>query len=129
MKKKIFVIILPLFAFIFCYIISILFLFFTDVTNFICPVKLVTGFLCPGCGATRALRSLLELNFMESLKNNPTIIIFVLCIIVSYIQLFFNTFGIRKKIIPENKLFYFVFTGIIFTYLVLRNFIPAIQPL
>lgn len=129
MKKKIFVFILPFIGFAGCYITSVLFLHFIDVTGFMCPIKLVTGYLCPGCGATRALRALLDFDIILSLRSNPTIIISVICMCILYIRILLNTFGAIKKIIPENKVFYFVLAGIIFSYLFIRNFIPALQPL
>lgn len=128
MKKKIYVLILPLAAFILCFAVSKLFISLMEITRYQCPIRLITGFICPGCGSTRALKFFLKADFISSLKCNPVIILGTVSLIIMYIQLFFNTFGINKKIIPENKVFYFIISGIIFTYLILRNFIPALQP-
>ncbi len=35
-----------------------------------CPVRLLTGFYCPGCGASRALRSVLHLELYQALRYN-----------------------------------------------------------
>ncbi len=40
-----------------------------------CPVYLLTGFYCPGCGASRALRSLLHLQFYQAFRYNPALVL------------------------------------------------------
>lgn len=35
-----------------------------------CPLRLLTGFKCPGCGNTHALAALLRLRFAESISYN-----------------------------------------------------------
>jgi len=37
----------------------------------ICPLKLLTGIPCPGCGTTRAVFAFAEGNFLEALQINP----------------------------------------------------------
>ncbi len=37
----------------------------------LCPIKVLTGFSCPGCGSTRALHALLHLRFSEAFALNP----------------------------------------------------------
>lgn len=36
-----------------------------------CPVKLLAGLDCPGCGSQRALHALLHLHFAEAFRLNP----------------------------------------------------------
>lgn len=38
-----------------------------------CPVRQFTGFYCAGCGASRALRSLLHLQFYQAFRYNPAL--------------------------------------------------------
>ena len=49
-----------------------LYLFLVDVTGLMprCPIKMLTGFDCPGCGSQRALHSLLEGHLSESFHHN-----------------------------------------------------------
>ncbi len=129
MKKKIFVLFLPFAVFAACLIVSVVFLRFISAVHYICPVYLFTGFICPGCGATRALSSLLHFRLLESLRNNPVIIVLCICITACYLQLFCDTFGIKVRIIPENKRILIVPGVLLFTYLIIRNFIPELQPL
>jgi hypothetical protein len=37
----------------------------------ICPIKMLTGYPCPGCGMTRACWSLLKLDFAEAFYFHP----------------------------------------------------------
>lgn len=50
--------------------------------TFGCPVKLITGISCPGCGMTRALISLIKLDFSEALYYHPLVILMPLMILV-----------------------------------------------
>jgi hypothetical protein len=43
----------------------------------ICPIHQYTGWLCPGCGMTRALAALMRGNLREALHWNPLIAILV----------------------------------------------------
>ena len=40
-----------------------------------CPVYLVTGFYCPGCGGLRAGHALLHGHFLEALGYNPFLVL------------------------------------------------------
>ena len=63
-----------------------------------CPVKLLCGYPCPGCGMTRAGFSIFQLDFKEALNYNPLIYLlpFVLIIIIFKEKSFF------KKIYKSN---------------------------
>lgn len=127
MNKKLFAVLLPPAAFSICYIISVLFLKLMDTVHFVCPIRLATGLLCPGCGSTRALSALLNLDFTASLKYNPVILILSAGLILWYFQFFSDTFDLRIRILPRNKTVYIVSGVIIFLYLFSRNFIPALN--
>lgn len=42
-----------------------------------CPIRLLTGWLCPGCGATHALAALLFAHWSEAWRDNPLVIALV----------------------------------------------------
>ena len=49
------------------------FAFFKKYIYSICPVVLITGFPCPGCGMTRALLCVLKLDFAGAWRMHPFI--------------------------------------------------------
>ena len=55
----------------------------------ICPVVLITGFPCPGCGMTRALLRLLHFDFVGAWQMHPFVYI---------ILIFAVWFGVRRYI-------------------------------
>lgn len=52
-----------------------------------CPIRLITGWKCPGCGITHMCISLLHLDFSAAFLSNPA----VFCLLPVYILL-----GIKK---------------------------------
>lgn len=46
-----------------------------------CPVKMLTGLDCPGCGSQRAIHSLLNGNFIAAWHYNPALILSIPVII------------------------------------------------
>ena len=53
--------------------LALYFLFFRYILRSICPVVLVTGFPCPGCGMTRAAFCVLHLDFIGAWETHPFI--------------------------------------------------------
>ncbi len=39
-----------------------------------CPVKALTGYLCPGCGITRMSMAILRLDFISAFHYNPVLL-------------------------------------------------------
>lgn len=70
MKKKI-IITLLLLTFLIIYLLAgNYFHLYID-----CPIKKTTGLYCPGCGITRMFLSLLKLDFYQSFRYNPLLLI------------------------------------------------------
>lgn len=42
-----------------------------------CPIRMLTGLKCPGCGSQRALHQLLHLHFAEALRCNAMFVVAV----------------------------------------------------
>lgn len=59
-----------------------------------CPIYILTGYECPGCGIQRALHQLLHLNIKKALGYNP-----FLAIALPYIILLLIT-----RFVPANRL-------------------------
>lgn len=88
-----------------------------------CPLKSISGYDCPGCGAQRAFHEILHFRFLEAFKYNP---LFVLSIPFLIIILLIKSFGNeRVKIFVRNyfksKNFVFSVLIIVLVFLLLRN--------
>ena len=91
-----------------------------------CPIYALTGLYCPGCGASRAIRSLLHFDLLQALRYNafvtvssPFIGLYIAALSVSYVR--FGEDRVSRKI-PITPVVIFVSFAIL--YGVLRN-IPA----
>ncbi len=56
-----------------------------------CPIKFFTGICCPGCGMTRALLSILRLDFEAAVHYHPAVFIMPIAALI---------FIMKKKINP-----------------------------
>ena len=81
-----------------------------------CIINKITGLYCPGCGATRAIYSLLELKFYQAFRYNILIVIFLP---FGMAFLFYKYVLKGKKQIPNYIWFFIVIIVVLFG--VLRN--------
>ena len=51
-----------------------------------CPFRLLTGWLCPGCGVTRMCLALLRLDLPAAWAANPGLLLLLLSMAVRYIR-------------------------------------------
>lgn len=91
-----------------------------------CPIHALTGLYCPGCGASRAIRSLLHFDFVQALRYNafvtvssPFIGLYIAALAGSYVR--YGEDRVSRKI-PVTPVVIFAVFAIL--YGVLRN-IPA----
>lgn len=80
-----------------------------------CPVKLITGFPCPGCGITRACESLLTFRLVRAFKFNPCVYLLPIIIVV----LVFKDFKYISKLYHSN-IFWIVIILIVIIVYILR---------
>ena len=75
-----------------------------------CPVVLLTGFPCPGCGLTRACILLLSFRFKEAFELNPSAYIFFFLILWLIITRYLcgKEFKITKYLIIAGVILSFV---------------------
>ena len=104
-KKKRTIIVILLF------ILSIIFLLIYKIINNIyhvgipCIFHRITRLYCPGCGMTRAIFSLLNLDIKQAIRNNILVVIvipFIIIYIINYIYIWIN--DLKKdpsKIFPK----------------------------
>lgn len=78
------------------------------------------GLYCPGCGGTRMVRSILELDFYQAFRYNPLVFVLLILIVIWGI---YNCYRLirHKKILWPSERVCVVFAGIIVLYMVLRN--------
>lgn len=80
-----------------------------------CPVKLLIGLPCPGCGMTRAVICLLKLDFKGSFRYNALWLILLFIVVVAILK----KYGIFKKLY-YSRVFWMVIGATILTYYILR---------
>ena len=61
-----------------------------------CPIHLYLGFLCPGCGATRALAALLRGRVMEAMRLNALFVLLLPIALAGAIESY------RRALRPER---------------------------
>lgn len=125
-RKKVIALIIPVLA----ALIYILKDFFITLGDFLppCVIHYVTGYYCPGCGNTRSVTALLHGDIIASLHNNVTPLVILILCLGFYIEYVFSAFGKDVKILPRSKWVIIVFSILMISYFILRNFIPQIAP-
>ncbi len=126
---KIFVLSIPIISIMVLFVLSTIGIILIHKFNIICPFNLLTGHFCPGCGSTRSISAILELNFLLSLRNNPLYIFLIFFSVIAYIELLTFTFFNHKKLIPRKNSFYYKLTFLFLLYYLIRNFIPVLMPI
>lgn len=93
-----------------------------------CPIYVTTGIYCPGCGNSRSLRALMHGHVLLSLRNNITIPILALLLLLLYIEFVSSAFGKNIRLLPRKPAFWICFGVFMTVYYIIRNFIPQIAP-
>lgn len=100
------------------------------VANFPPCILLSTFHLyCPACGNTRSVAALLHLDILSAFHYNIVPPILLLLSLAAYFELATFSFGRQIKILPRKLRVYLIGIGLIYLYLILRNFIPQLAPL
>lgn len=84
-----------------------------------CPIKAITGFYCPGCGITRMIKSLFELDFYAAFRYNPLLFISLPFDLFLYFDYVFRKNKSLYKKIPE--LVWYIIIILLIVYGILRN--------
>ena len=95
-----------------------------------CPIHSLTGWYCTGCGTTRALYSILHLDFFQAFRYNAALCL-LLPLLACYLVICCAQF-IRYGWIPLHRKLSSRWLAIIgfllIVFGVIRNFIPFLQP-
>lgn len=98
-----------------------------------CIFHKITNLYCPGCGITRAIFSLIQLDIKEAVRNNLLFIImlpFLTIYLITYI--FYYIKDINKdpsKIIPKNIWYILLIITIIFGIIRNINYFDWLRPI
>ncbi len=90
-----------------------------------CPFHLITGYLCPGCGITRALFALLEFKFHEAITYNLLVVFYTPLFILyfGYLDYLF-IFDKKDKIIKKiPNIIWYILIIITILFGIVRNII------
>lgn len=85
-----------------------------------CVFNKLFNIYCPGCGTTRMIRSLLELDFYQAFRYNPLLFVLLFPFVgVIFAEVIY--FIKNKKMFNISTKIYVILLIIIFIYWVLRN--------
>lgn len=105
-------------------LLGIAYIIFIKITGWMlpCPIKLVTGKYCPGCGISRMLLAMLRLDFKTAFHANR-LLFFLLPVILLYAlikAIYFIRTGKNNQTLPEQIAVLFV-TILTIAFWVMRN--------
>ena len=88
-----------------------------------CPVKLLTGISCPGCGMTRAFKSAVMLDFKGAFDYHPMFFV----IAAEAIYYIFSRYIIKKRFSEKTENIVLIVTAVMMIILwIYRQFIAKI---
>lgn len=78
-----------------------------------CVFKAATGLYCPGCGGTRAMRSLIKGDIWQSFINHPAVLYGVIVYIIFMIRCFlYRHTNFKFKSFEDGKILPYIYVGI-----------------
>lgn len=90
-----------------------------------CPIKLLLNLNCPACGMTRAFRSLLHLNIIESFKYNllglPLFIIIGYFLVILLYSIFKNSNLFLEKVNYLLARYYKIIIIVLLVNMIINN--------
>jgi len=89
-----------------------------------CPLKMITGYDCAGCGIQRSFHSLLHFRLLEAFKFNPLFVISIPFLILALLLYLFNKndkLSVKLDNYVFNKKIIVFVLIIIFVFSLLRN--------
>ena len=87
----------------------------------LCPFHYITGYLCPGCGITRCLFSILEGNFLKAYYYNRFVFLLLPFFIIFYVySLYLEIYNPKKKLNIPNYVYTILFI-IMIIFGIVRN--------
>ena len=91
--------------------------------HFTCPIRAHMGFLCPGCGMSRAVDALWHFRVLESIRFNPAALLLAVLGIGFYCEQWVMLLC-KRRFMPRGKWFYIIAAAVFCLYCIVRN-LPA----
>ncbi|WP_177165208.1 DUF2752 domain-containing protein [Epilithonimonas hominis] len=86
-----------------------------------CPLKVITGYECAGCGVQRSFHSLLHLRFLEAFRYNALFVLSILYFLFLIILKYSESFRSKKKLLnfffSKKWLFFLIIIVLLFSLL------------
>jgi hypothetical protein len=86
-----------------------------------CPLKLITGIDCPGCGGLRATHSLLHGDIMGALDHNVLALIIVPFMLYGLLRLVLGQFDKQLPPIPTRRFMSWAVPVFVLVFTIVRN--------
>lgn len=89
-----------------------------------CPFRLITGYLCPGCGSQRAIHYLLNLELNKALSANALLVYSIPVIILLFlIERFNGKYELTQRLhaVFFHGIFILSYLGVILIWWICRN--------
>jgi hypothetical protein len=86
------------------------------------------GIYCPGCGLTRCILAIMSGDLWLAFRNNAVIFCLFTFVALLYAEAVFLSFGKDVHLLPRKAWFFIAFGVCAVLYLVLRNFVPILEP-
>ena len=113
------------------FLVCIIYLFFMMKKHFLIPCIFheITGLHCPGCGITRMIISILQLNLYQAFRYNMLIFVlfpFFLVLLFDYgISYFIKKEPLYKKV---SRIVWYIVIFLLIVFGILRNIFPFLAP-
>lgn len=133
MKNKSFLLKLLLYCFVIVCFIFVIYLYEYMSSKYdigiVCVLNEFFGVYCPGCGLTRAMSAMFELDFYQAFRYNALSLIILPVLFLTIVLLIFEVIFDRESIISKIPIqFWIVIFGVLLFYGIIRNFIPYLKP-
>lgn len=107
--------------FIIAILLSIIFIILLDSLHYECPWRKIFHIYCPGCGLTRMVKELFQLNIYQAFRYNPLMFILLVVLLPIYIIINVIYYIKNKKLLKVTKTPIIILIIVLLLYFVLRN--------
>lgn len=92
-----------------------------------CPLHLLTGLWCPGCGGMRAVHDVVHLDLVGAWSMNPLVVLLIPVAVVGWAVWTWRTLAGRQRRGPVRAQWAWTTLAVVLLYTVARN-LPALAP-